>query len=373
MGPHTGVRALVPYLMAGALLLAGCRAAPSVCLTSAEVAAYAPLAPQREVRLLTLNVWSGLTYEGVLRMGRYPDQPRERYAALLSRLRELAPDVIAIQEANPLPAYADRLAADLGYSVVHRVSLGGIRLGPVGVPWNLREGDAVLVKGPWTVTPIARRRLAGAGIVTDWFSFHTGETTQALLCRVIVNGKPLYVYDVHLHSGPSPGPALEEAVREMAAGVSPADVAAAERQVQDDVERRRREAVALASFIWQTLPPGMPAVVMGDFNTPPGSSELAPLLAEGEWLDSFRHANPGAEGSTWDPARNPNIALQTREAAGAYARLSAAYDRQPHRIDLILLSRTIPPERIVESRVVMTAVDGVCPSDHYGVMTALLW
>ena len=69
---------------------------------------------RHDIRILTINVWSGLTYRGTLQIGRYTDNPQKRYALLLAGIRGLDPDIIAIQEANPLPQYAKRLAADLG-------------------------------------------------------------------------------------------------------------------------------------------------------------------------------------------------------------------------------------------------------------------
>jgi len=36
-------------------------------------------------------------------------------------------------------------------SAVYRVALGGIRFGSLGIPTNMREGQAILVKKPWTM------------------------------------------------------------------------------------------------------------------------------------------------------------------------------------------------------------------------------
>lgn len=356
----------------GVPFLFGCSAVRSVCLTAEEVAAYEPFSPPQEIRILTINVWSGLTYKGTLTMGRYPDDLQKRYDALATEVRRLAPDIIAVQEANPLPHYARRLAADLDYRVVHRVALGGIRFGPVGIPWNLREGDAILVKKPWTVVELGRKRLGGWGITTNWFCFHFAEITQALLCRVVVNGKLLYVYNLHLHSGPFRGPALEEALQRLAQELPRENVREGRERVEEDLERRGREIANLREFIDETLPPGMPAIVLGDFNTTPESGEFEPLLADGRWMDSFRLVNPKDEGATWDPAHNPNFRRQT-DASEPYDLLRAYHSSHSYRIDLVLVGGNIPHDRILSSRVVLTPADGVCASDHYGVLTTLWW
>jgi hypothetical protein len=135
---------------------------------------------------------------------------------LLAGIRKLAHDIIAIQEANPAPQYAKRLAADLGYQVIYHVSLGGIRLGPLGIPRNLREGEAILVKNSFAIKDLGVKRLGGWGIATNWICFHFGEITQVLLGKVIINGESLYIYAVHLHSGPFQGDALDAAISDLA-------------------------------------------------------------------------------------------------------------------------------------------------------------
>jgi len=358
-------------LLMGMALLTGC-AGPRLCFTPEEAAAYAPFASPREIRILTVNVWSGLTYEGTLKVGRYADRPEKRYEALAAQIRELAPDIIAIQEANPLPDYAERLAADLDYRVVYGVALGGVRLGPVGLPWNLREGNALLVRKPWTVVEVAKARLDGWGIVTNWFCFHFVETTQALMCRAVVNGKPAYICNVHLHSGPFHGPAFDDALARLARELTENAVADARQRAEEDMARRHAELANLNRFLGETLPPRTPAVLLGDFNTTSESGELDALLAGGKWLDSFRSVNPDAEGQTWDPVHNPNIGVQG-PTPDPYGLLCAYHERHPSRVDLVLLAN-IPRERISRSRVVLTPrSDGLCASDHYGVLTTLMW
>ncbi len=346
--------------------LVGCTGLPTLCLDSEETAAYAPGTPPREIKVLTINVWSGLTYSGIFSIGRHPDDPEQRYQILVDQVRELDPDIMAVQEANPLPYFAERLAADLDYRVIYRVALGGIRFGPVGIPTNLREGGAILVKKPWTLVDLDRQVLEGGGIATNWFCFHLGEITQAILGRAVVNGKPLYVYAVHLHSAPFRGTALDDALKEM-----PEEAAQEARTcLEGHRARREREVAALKEFIEATLPPGVPAVVLGDFNTSPRSGELDPLLTGGAWIDSFRHADPDAEGATWDPGNNPNINLSP-PSDDPYDRLCARFDRRCHRIDVILVNDVMSKDRIVESRVVLMPKDGACASDHFGVMTTL--
>jgi len=327
--------------------------------------------PGREIRILTLNVWSGLTYKGFLKMGQYQDDTEQRYRVLIKAISRIEPDVMAIQEANPLPFYAKRLARDLNYQVIYRITLGGIRFGSLGIPTNLREGGAILVKGLWSIFDHGRKRLSGSGIATNWFCFHFGEITQAILGQAEMNGKSLYIYSVHLHSGPFRGSAFNKAVNAMARETTWEKVEEAKRYAEKAMQRRRHEIAALKAFVEATLPPGVPALLLGDFNTTVESGELDPLLSGGNWVDSYRFKNPDDEGVTWDPFGNPNF-RQTETSTEAFDRLRAYHERYPSRIDFIF-SRNLPRDSILESRVVLTPENGVCASDHYGVLTTLKW
>ena len=97
------------------IIILDCSQISSPDLKPSEIKTSESLNLPREIRILTINVWSGLTYKGFFKMGEYQDNPEKRYELLVSEIRKLTPDIIAIQEANPLPRYAKRLAADLDY------------------------------------------------------------------------------------------------------------------------------------------------------------------------------------------------------------------------------------------------------------------
>ena len=98
--------------------------------------------PGPSLRILDINVWSGLDYKGSIKMGEYETESvrEKRYQALLTQIKQLDPDIIGIHEANKLPYYAKRLAEAIGYDVFYHVGVAGVRLGPIGLPCNLREG-----------------------------------------------------------------------------------------------------------------------------------------------------------------------------------------------------------------------------------------
>jgi endonuclease/exonuclease/phosphatase family metal-dependent hydrolase len=216
------------------------------------------------------------------------------------------------------------------------------------------------------------KRLSGRGIVTNWFSFHLGEITQVLMARTVINGKPLHVYAVHLHGGLFQGTAMTNALERLKKELPPEKVEEAKKEADRDTERRKLEIANLVTFIQKTLPSGMPAILLGDFNTTVDSGDLSPLLIEGKWFDSYRLKNPETEGVTWDPINNPNF-HEEKGLSAPYDRLRTYHDRYPARIDFILLNSVIPSDHVLDSRVVMKSVNGISPSDHYGVLTTLKW
>ena len=92
------------------------------------------------LKVLDINVWSGLDYIGTLTMGEYESAAvrEKRFQALVQQIKALDPDIIGVHEANKVPAYARRLAAETGCVAFQHVGVGGVRLGMLGLPWNLR-------------------------------------------------------------------------------------------------------------------------------------------------------------------------------------------------------------------------------------------
>ena len=170
------------------------------------------------LKILTLNVWSGLDYLGTLSSGDYetPGRRESRTAELLRQVRELDPDVILLQEVNPAGRFARRLASALGYDFVRDIYLSGIKIGPFGIPTNLREGNATLAKPGLGLRKIATwRHSGGFGFSGGFLSFHFDEIVGSLVARITVHGRPLYLVNVHLHASASPDPGLEARFRSL--------------------------------------------------------------------------------------------------------------------------------------------------------------
>ena len=335
------------------------------------------------LKVLDINVWSGLDYIGTLTMGAYEsDAVREkRYQALVSQIKELDPDVIGVHEANKLPGYARRLAADTGCAAFHHVGVGGVRMGPVGLPWNLREGDAILVKKELAPEFVGRRQLSG-GYVGQWVTFHFADATQVLAVKIMVDGQPMYVYATHWHASLTDAPAiLEKAQERVNSGQArPEEFQNLQAEINAGAEWRLTEAENTLAFIEETAGKN-PIILMGDFNAESGSREIQTLLEQG-MIDTFAHVNRNEPGFTWDPATNLNqkthyLIDDPSDNNDLMATIRALDKTLSSRIDYIFVG----PQNVItsgqitinSSRVVMQKIiDGVQASDHYGIYSELL-
>jgi len=330
------------------------------------------------LRILTLNVWSGLDYIGTLSAGDYepPGRRAARFAELVRQTREFDPDVILLQEVNPAGRFARRLASALGFDFVRDVYLSGIKIGPLGIPTNLREGNATLARPGLGLKKAASwRHSGGFGFAGSFLSFHFDEIVGSLVARITVQGLPLYLVNVHLHASPSPDAGLETRFRGLLADGTQTEESFREGMDawKSGIERRAAESRDLLARI-RKLGPGIPVIVAGDFNAPPEAAEIASFRDGGPFLD----AGPAGAFITWDPARNPNIAFSTalRDARGksrSGADLLGALDSAiTRRLDYVFLGPPFGREDILSSRIVLdTGPGGVPPSDHFGVLAEI--
>ncbi len=325
--------------------------------------------------MMTFNAWSGLTYRGALRMEYFESAAdrRARFLALAAEIRRASPDILGLSEANPLPSYARELSALTGMDAVHRMGVSGIRLGPVGIPANLREGDMMLARRELGLRRIGRAWLGGAGWVRNGWSFHTGDVTQALLCSVTVAGGEFFIAQVHLRHAPPMTDATFAALDSLARryAYSPRQHRAALETLRADTRRKEEEVLRLRNFLARAVPEGALLILMGDFNAEPSWPCMAPLFDAG-----YRVIAPAAGTNTWDGGRNEIIRRYYSEEAAArhaslYRHLLAVFDTESRMIDFILAAPTLTPERAVSSGPCLTGDGGVALSDHYGVTATI--
>ncbi|MFD6417240.1 endonuclease/exonuclease/phosphatase family protein [Streptomyces sp. NPDC060194] len=269
------------------------------------------------MRVLTWNVW--------WRFGPW----QERRKALLSVLREEAPDVVGLQEVwdhdgeNLAGWLADELGLHWAFAAHDRPHYWQRRIGgePVAI------GNAVLSRYPILST---ESRLLPAPADRD-------QGRRALFARLDGPVAPVPFFTVHLNSAVHESGTRVEQVAELARFV-------AEHRADGD----------------------HPAVVSGDFNARPDSDEVrlfggsrtAPVVPRQSFVDAWDFAEEGAAWATWGDG-NPYLASVPPPNA---------------RIDYIHVSL---PARggLGHVRAVRRTghgyVDGVWPSDHAAVVADL--
>ncbi|MBN2553724.1 MAG: endonuclease/exonuclease/phosphatase family protein [Spirochaetales bacterium] len=319
-------------------------------------------AAAEHLRVLTINVWSGLDYKGSLKMGEYEEEQRRnlRTRILLEQLRALDPDVIAVNEANKLPAYPRMLGRELGYDQVSHVGLGGLRIGALGLPVNLREGDALLARRGLGLERSGRRQLSG-GPVGQFFTFHFADATQVIGARVTVAGRVLYLFNTHWHASPAP-------TREYLARLAERSDAG----FMDESRHRELEAEAVDGQRWRLgearktiafidrIAGAQPVILMGDFNAESDAEEIAVLMKAG-FRDAYAEAG-ALPGYTWDGTRNGNIQLQQRVHPEDFW-----LEPKRQRIDYIFFRGA--GLQVANCEVVLDQpVGGLYASDHFGVL-----
>lgn len=312
------------------------------------------------ITVATINVWSGLSYDGVISVGEYEDRATRafRFDLLASGLADLAPDVIAIQEANPLPRYAQDLAAELDYDAVSDVRQAGVRIGPVGLPANMREGEVILAAKERSLAYVRSQQLAGPG-AGNVAAFQLSTGSQILATEIQVEGRTVYV--VTTRWTPSPQ-ANQERLVDLVSRYESGDLTGDELtrlmgEAVEGSERRRQEAREAVVFI-NELAGEEPVILMGSLYALPDSDEIR-ILREAGFIDVWASVGRGA-GYTSDATANANIIEYDLET---YPGERARYDY------IFVRGRGIAPR---SASVVFTRPTyGVHPSDHFGLVAEL--
>jgi hypothetical protein len=335
------------------------------------------------LRILEINVWSGLNYKGILKMGEYETAAtrEKRYQALCSQIKKLDPDIIGINEANKLPKYAERLAKDMGYAAFYHIGVGGVRLGAIGLPWNLREGDAILTKKYLNPQYLGRKQLSG-GYVGNWATFHFSDATQIIAIKITFQDRPIFIFATHWHSSLSDDSNVLKKAQDLfnSGEITAKDYQTILEKIKEGVDERISESKKTVDFI-KEIAGNQLYILMGDFNAESGSQEINDLKKFG-MVDVFQISNPDSSGFTWDPRTNLNFKTYylrehySEKDSNAYNRFENLSDEIPKRVDYIFLGPSFLLDNnsisLRSSKVVMKEViHGVHTSDHYGVFAEI--
>tara|TARA_B100000315_G_C14595477_1_gene598843 strand:- start:9710 stop:10843 length:1134 start_codon:yes stop_codon:yes gene_type:complete len=329
-----------------------------------------------QLKVLDINVWSGLDYKGYLWVGRYETDTeyKARYHSLIENITTLDPDIITVHEANKLPNYICNLANDLDMDAIHHLGVGGVRFGPVGLPWNLREGDAILAKKDLNLEFVDRVQISG-GYVGNFASFHFEDANQVIAGRVILNDQILYIFTTHWHASVPDIPEYISLTEKVSAeyGFTETELNEALKTIHDETRWRVREADGTINFV-QKIAGNLPYLLTGDFNSTPEMEELKKVTILG-LIDTYRVVNPSSSGYTWHPGKNSNILKyyntnNVSKGENLYDLTYNYFEKDSVRIDYIFLHPIDDFLTVYSSDVSLNKkIGNIHPSDHFGVFT----
>ncbi len=348
-------------------------------------------------KVLTYNAWHGLdTGEFWVTASQTPEQSEARLQFQVAQIAAAQPDVVLLQEVNPLPARAERYVqalADRGspYDAVYQVDACGIRLrGETALIPGLNNGLAILARRTLQLRKLTGLKLSGdLGRCDSASGVQLEELRYAVIGDITIpeTGQHYMVASTHLHSGIEAGaPFLATLERAHQAGYLPRYP-----KFRWDVEQDRLRRIGELDRLTRTLRTfrregAYSGFAMGgDFNFESDFPEYeeAVLL---KLTDGHHAAQQTLELYTADPQRNGLIhigddtafpdALQRvfnelppELAAKAHA-VYLTEARRPRRIDYLWMESFFTGY-CVQQELFGTELDekGLPASDHYGVLT----
>lgn len=329
------------------------------------------------LKVATLNTWHGLDGHGTFMFGSLESRA-ERIARLerqIAALRRLNPDILLLQELNPLPFRAHWYAQKLSMRAEYTTCNSGIKFG-WGPPGNLNEGLAILFRPDWQYQVLGKKRLSGSfrlnpfrisAVNTPFLSFQLHESRVAFAIRFFIPAeKRIGEYEgrtsllaavAHLHVSPAHTPRNEKIVRTALENgqISKDDAAQITRAFRSANTRRLNEVEQLTSWLESLRRPDEPIILGGDFNCEPDSPPYNAMLRRG-WKDLWTEAgNPSEliESATWDAPRNPltarvkNFQHTMSRISGGIADVYRQTDELPRRIDFLfgIPAKNVPTQR----------------------------
>jgi endonuclease/exonuclease/phosphatase family metal-dependent hydrolase len=379
-----------------------CVSTATACTESVPVRAPSGT-PLPQVKVLTYNTLHGLEPSGLT--VKASETIEARQARLDLQFRQLfiiQPDVMLLQEVNPLPEMAEKYVATmkgfgLQYAEVHQVDACGVRLAPgLAVVPGLNNGLAVLAKAPLQLRKVKGLKLSGGfGRCEDYIGLQTGELRYALITEIENpdTGRKLLTVSLHLHSGIERNAffiqKINQAVEEGRARRE--DIEGIVAAMEQDQERRLEEIRLLIQEIQRLNAKGnyLGALIGGDFNFEPDDPEYRELERAG-LKDTYAMASPETEVYSLDPQRNVIAGQGVREVPSALRdairrlpesqqqKVIEGYQKgvsQARRVDfLFLMKNPSAPEGCFRQElfgrpVVVSAQPG---SDHYGVLVTYI-
>lgn len=347
-------------------------------------------------KVLTYNLWHGLSPEGVLRFREMEPKTRKqlRYHLQSEMLRKLADcDLCFLQEVNPVELRSKELAQALGMEPYFCRDNSGIKWGPWGLPANLDSGLCTLVSERQYVEGHRVVRLSEGRhtYLSSKASFQLSESRSALFVSTFSDesGRSLWV-NTHLHHGIEMSEMIRSQIAELRKSGEISEGVEEELllRLQAADERRHLEVEVLLREIESEKSRYNLIVLAGDLNVTPESESFQRLSEYGfEILETQKTADTPLV--TWDPVRNQANHILSKEYIPALLledlsfdkktvlhleELARSWEYRPRKIDYILGWSPSGDIHVKHSELLgLPESHNLAPSDHFGVLSEFGW
>ena len=349
-------------------------------------------------RIVTYNALHGLlTGRFGVAAGESPEQNERRFQLMVMQLARVAPDVVFLQEVNPLPARAERYVqalkeAGLVYTQVHQVDACGMRVSENRALFtDLNNGLVILAKEPLRLQKLAGLKLSGdLGRCRTTAGFQLGELRYGLIGEITVPGnvRKYLVATTHLHSGFEAGAPFLTAMSLLHRKQTFRRYADLVWEIQQSRLRRIGELNRLTRTLNKLKRERDDAGIIfgGDLNFEDDHPEYEEVRLL-RYLDTSRSANRNAKLYTADPPRNrliPDaetepippllvdlIAGENREMQAAITAAYRAEMHRPRQLDYLMEDSFLPGYCMTQTLFGQDLDNqGMPASDHFGLLNA---
>ena len=337
------------------------------------------------LKVINYNLWHGLGGSGLFkREVLEPDlRKNQRLQHQIQLLNQAQPDILFIQEVNPVFSLSRDIAQVLGMNYVYQKTNCGISVLGLSLPVNLSMGIAILARPPLQINKIQGLKLSGpAGFCKQYLSFQYAEFRYALFA---IAYHPQYgsflLTNTHLHHGPE----WSSQVREQLDAWQKEKVLTVDQKtelstaIEKSNNRRKSELTKLFSKITdiQEYYQRLPLILAGDFNSTAESPIYKDIIETYRMKDSVGE-NYSLQPYTWNPEENKANHEYTAKfgvSVPTFDKLEIEsffkkYDRRQRRIDYVFVSSDI--KVLSHDLFAHTAnAQGIIGSDHFGVLVFL--
>lgn len=345
-----------------------------------------PEDPQNiSLKVANYNFWHGLG-EGLFKRKELepPSYKKRRFQEQINVLKQIKPDILFLQEVNPVSSLSEKIAQELDMSYVFQETNCGISALGLSLPVNLNMGISVLVRSPLKIKKIIGLKLSGpVGFCNPYLTFQYAEFRYALFALAY---HPKYgsflLANTHFHHGVEWSPQVREKIDhwEKTEVLTSSHKTELEQAIENSNQRRERELKNLFSQVkeLQEYYKEIPLILAGDINSTVQSPIYKKIVENYKLKDSAGNYSP--ELYTWNPVANKQNHQYTKESNFGVSvptfgkkeieTFFKEYDRRQRRIDYVFVSPNI--EILSHSLFAnQPNAEGMIGSDHFGVLALI--